>query len=396
MGSFLTNVQVHTGGAELEGVREAIVRALEELVPKEGYRVCSAGETADREITIASASKAPWIAVYDQASEDQGGSHEELARALSKVLTTSAVSVLVHDSDVLDMKLFRNGRALDDYCNWPGYFEGGDREPQGDERAWQPVLRSGAGPADLKEAWMAGSAGAEETLQEIAHVLAMDGDLVSVGFNYLDDIRLPEERMTTLAFRLQSRPAHEQRREGPPRLAPGMPGVPPPEEAAEIFSELGREIPPEQVFGAAPEEPFTIPVLVHNQGGGGTGLDVTIGGPALELGLVDIARVEVFSGGTRAEQLPELLTAGDRHLARATFESLPLRPGPRDPLSAMEGVTSLRQMMGRNDHVLSIQVHCVARLKPDRPVPLGVSVNPLGSVERGCLQKFLVGAGVPR
>src|SRR5262245_11411353 len=135
MGSFLTNVQVHTGGADREAARKAVAEALQKLMPDQGYRPCAAGEDPDREIVIASADKAPWISIYDQASEDQGGSHARLAQWCSKVMSTWAVSVLVHDSDVLEMKLFKDGRSLDEYCNSPGYFEGEDKEAEGDERA---------------------------------------------------------------------------------------------------------------------------------------------------------------------------------------------------------------------------------------------------------------------
>jgi len=363
MGSFLTNVQVHTGGANRESIREAVVEALGKLVLEDGYRACSAGEAPDREIVIASAGRAPWISIYDQASEDQGGSHVELARSLSKSLTTCAISVLVHDSDVLEMKLFQDGRALDEHCNWPGYFEGRDREPQGDERAWKPVLRSGARPADLKKAWRAGAGRAEETLQEVASALAMNEELVAVGFNYLDDVKLPRKGKTRLAFCLRERPAHERKRVsqksiGPPRLAPGMPGIPPPEE---------------QVFGAAPFEPFIIPVLVHNQGGTGIGLEVTIAGPALEKGLVVVARVEVFAGRHQGDRVPNLSRAGSKRPVRAAFESIPLMAGSRDPLA------------------INVQVHCASRPGAKEPLHLHISVSPLGAVERGCVQKFLVG-----
>ncbi len=190
-------------------MRTAVVEAINALLPDEGYRACAEGEEPDREIVIAADDETRWISIYDQASEDQSGLHTELAKSLSKTLSAAAVSILVHDSDVLDMTLFENGRTLDEFCNWPGYFEGGRKRHSGKESAWQPVLRSGAKPSTLKKAWQAQakSIDAGDELQEILPVLGMNTQLASVGYNYLAEIKLPKRKQTRLAFRRRERPA---------------------------------------------------------------------------------------------------------------------------------------------------------------------------------------------
>src|SRR4051812_47237985 len=137
MGSFLTNVQVKTAGPAKDAL-DRIAELLTVTVGLAGFTPVESATGADRSIVVVAHSGKEWIGIYDQFSEDQAGGHEALAEELSRDLKAPVVSVLVHDSDVLNMKLFDSGRTLDDFSNWPGYFEGGEEIAKGKASAWAP------------------------------------------------------------------------------------------------------------------------------------------------------------------------------------------------------------------------------------------------------------------
>src|SRR3954471_16260707 len=103
MGSFLTNVQVFAGERPVEDVRTAIIAALRSRAAEAGLveDATLADDDAERIVMIGPAGSEPWIAVYDKLTEDQDPeSLSELGSALSRV-GAAAVTVLVHDSDIL-------------------------------------------------------------------------------------------------------------------------------------------------------------------------------------------------------------------------------------------------------------------------------------------------------
>src|SRR5262249_15825690 len=106
MGSFLTNIQVFTGDGGATPEREALIAAIHRFAAGTGFPALREGEAPDRTIIVGPAGAAPWIAVYDEATEDQDMRKlEALAGDLSAALGTAAVTVLIHDSDALELRL---------------------------------------------------------------------------------------------------------------------------------------------------------------------------------------------------------------------------------------------------------------------------------------------------
>lgn len=394
MGSFLTNVQLKLSAAAVSEVRTA----LEAAAVKMGYARHDGPDGADRSIVVIAHPDGDWVGVYDEESEQQSGMHQALGEELSRALSTHAVSILVHDSDVLQMDLFQNGRRLDTFSNWPGYFEGLPQKASGSPSCWEALLPEGKTLADLKRLWSETS-DACEALFAMAQLLEMEPALAQIGFNYLDDaeqdIRGPEVR---LHFKNHRRPAHERRQTGQPRLVAGMPGQPDEATTKAIFAELGREV-PVRVFGPREgQRSFELPVVIHNDGGESQGVHVLLMGPALDDGGLRVPKITVYSvkEGFAGEIEEVELKSGKRGLS-AEIPDVPLHAGPLDSALVWDMTASLEKLAERNRHVLTVQLHCELDEVPETPVALVVAVAPLDDPQAGCAEKVLIGkTDVPR
>jgi hypothetical protein len=120
VGAFFTNVQVHVAaGRDPRQVAQLVLDHVGEHLIGEGFRLANDGEDSDRELVIIWGPA--WVSFYDQYSEDQSGTATEWARWLSETLDLDALSVLVHDSDVLDLALFAHGKQRDHYDSNPAF-----------------------------------------------------------------------------------------------------------------------------------------------------------------------------------------------------------------------------------------------------------------------------------
>src|SRR5437870_6726536 len=100
MGSFFTNVQVHTSGQPPDQIREVVADAMRTWILSGPWIEASADEADfDRAVLISAPGSEPWLSVYDEATENQDTALLfEQARRLSTATGTAAVAVLVHDS----------------------------------------------------------------------------------------------------------------------------------------------------------------------------------------------------------------------------------------------------------------------------------------------------------
>ncbi len=262
MGASFTNLQVRVGlgdaDAEVAAVREAIRAALSVDFVEAGL-----DEDAERTAVIAPPLRG-WISVYDeeldrQAEEPMVG----LARALSA--RHRVVSVLVHDSDVVDARLFEAGEVVDHYVSDPDFFEmprSVRAAVKGRPEAWVPILAPGAASRALGQAWQLRPTFAEEIVAAMVPLLGWDADRALATYRHLAE--LPgSDGFPRLRLRARTRPKT-------PSLPPAF--------------ELGGWNPSCEL--ALGEPLGNLGFTVRNVGVGARGLVVVAGGEAITSGLV--------------------------------------------------------------------------------------------------------------
>ncbi len=135
-----------------------------------------------------------WVAVYGESMDKQDGSHEKLAESLSKTLGTTAVAVLIHDSDVLMLTGLRNGRREASYNSSPRYFEGGLSKPEiKGEEFWNGLLGPSGSPSKLKAALRSEEQFAEYALAQIATLFGWNESLATANYKDLEDLAEAEQ-----------------------------------------------------------------------------------------------------------------------------------------------------------------------------------------------------------
>jgi len=258
MGTSLTNIQMFVGGQNpcdtCSKIRDSLISTL-----SDSYELVQDGELATRTIFLAPSSSR-WVSVYDQDSEMQEVRIlRQLARSLSKTAKLPAVSVMVHDSDVLWIDFFTEGKKIDSYCNNVGALgEEGKGLPvkheEGEPNKWKTLLLPGKTPKDLKQAWDGEYTFADEMLVQLSALFGVDGDKLGVGYNLLDSMRQPPSDMEKIHFRSRK------------PIAPKPPDF--------EFNVLGADL----VCSVAPNQNVSFTVTIKNKGMTGTGIGIQVSG----------------------------------------------------------------------------------------------------------------------
>jgi hypothetical protein len=362
MGSFFTNVQVR--GASIEPLIDAI-RASARDAGLDEVGGGSSDPVPDRVVHVLPPDAGGWIAVYDEATESQDvATLEALGTLASRALDTHAFSVLVHDSDVLDLRLYERGARIDRYDSCPGYF--GDRpskrakeEAAGQPDRWRPLLIEGASVDDLRAAWT-GGLHAEAVLARTCELVGCDSSRAFMAHRYLGDLGVPDGALK-LAFRSRVRPQYERAAEGPPSLeAAAYPG----------------DAPLRQAIGDALRVGFS----TRNVGGASTGLSVVVWGSALDAQLVELDRFEVLIGdvmsGARHEHVtPEATrsTTGQAlRVARLPDRAIPAGSAATMSFGPGVDVTKLMQAMQAS----TVHVNVLGRVVKEGEGELHVALVP--------------------
>jgi len=102
-----------------------------------------AAELAGR-AAIVSPEKNGCVVVFDEESDDQNDEIiAEIASRLSGKLRCALLSVLNHDDDILQYKLYSDGEMVDDYDSNPSYFENAEEGDPDDPEAASGEPRGG-------------------------------------------------------------------------------------------------------------------------------------------------------------------------------------------------------------------------------------------------------------
>ncbi|MDI1432521.1 hypothetical protein [Polyangium sorediatum] len=294
MGAFFTNVHVRLPqGTSLEPLRAALIAAAEE----EGAELCAEGAEPDRTVLILGPNKQGWVSLYDERTEGQDQARlDDLAALTSRALDAPALTVLVHDSDVLCMDLFDKGACVDRYNSHPSYFgeeaDAGDAEDlSGHPERWVKGFGLALSAAELRAIWSGKELFAEVTLAETARALGAPPEQMGVGYRYLDE--QTRAKATALRFRLRERPGYEAAAAGPTVL---------------VAQTVGENVPARFAVG----DEVRVSLTTHNQGGPSQGLLVAAWGEAITQGLVKVEHFEVLVGDVRAGAQHEMVAPSAR------------------------------------------------------------------------------------
>lgn len=359
MGSFFTNVQVHTGGRDPGGVRGQVLAILRRCILAGPYEEVADPGDADRVIAVGPAGDYPWVSVFDDAFESLEESKLlELGAQLSKELDTQLVAISVYDSDVLTLHLMASGGLVDVFCNAPEYFEAVAREERarvaGNPFLWGPLLIEGATPSELNAVWYSDPVFVDDMVGAMAPMVGWHPELCRAGFEDLDEL---VEGATYLCFReKRAIRTHEAGRAiGPACLQP-------------LELEPDREYPAGQAF--------ELKLSGQNTGGSAKGLAVVLYGPALDEGLFvpkEVhARIGVGTGGQKSVTIEQRgamareTAEGGEILWVARFPDFPIRAGVQ-PQLALVGGAGRRVVQDLANAWMESQVSVTVRGEADKP-----------------------------
>ncbi|WP_336789873.1 hypothetical protein [Paenibacillus sp. MMO-177] len=185
MGSSFANIQLKAAEAlSVEQMRQAITELMENNLFEK------VEEPGDRSIVISWDGTSPWVTIYDEFS-DEGDLDllDALAQSLSWKLGTLAVSNLVHDSDLLYMKLFSQGKSLDIFVNDVDRYNElteSKRKRQGVPSKWASLAEE-ISKEEVTRIWGEETVFAEDTLWELSKLYSWNTDRSCTGFKYKKD-----------------------------------------------------------------------------------------------------------------------------------------------------------------------------------------------------------------
>ncbi|HVH45637.1 MAG TPA: hypothetical protein VM925_24955 [Labilithrix sp.] len=289
MGSFFTNVQICLNEADSARARVRVLDALRVFADRAGLVPATKNDESDRTMLVRIGG--PWVSIYDSLSEGQNLEvSDALGKSLSRELSAPVATVLVHDSDVLELRLFQDGKLLDRFNNAPSYF--GQATPaeitaaKGRPTRWHKVLGDSVDIDELREAFESADTdepfAAHVVLENIASALGLAHEHVFVGYRYATEPstaeRSPGVRTTGFVeLRWRDRSADK-----PKTIARTVPSF------SKGFSSgrLALRVDSAQPFSGA----------VRNEGAASKGISVVISGPALDEELVNLESLTVAAG----------------------------------------------------------------------------------------------------
>lgn len=347
MGSFLASVHVRSRRDPQSLIAACIANA-------EGMRVVpDDAKQVDR--TLVFVARDGWLTLYDTDFEGQDVRKlEEAASLASRVLEAPAISALVHDSDVLDLRLFEQGARVDRFDSNPAYFAGKatpaqKRDARGRPEKWHALL--GVDATALRAAWDGEDLLAEQTLEKTCALLGLPAESALTSARYLDEEALRDARVIRLAR--TERPAWERPAQGGARL-------------------VHESFVPVTEHRLAVGDEVNLVLSGRNAAGEGRGIAVEVEGDGLAL--VSISKIWIRTGDllSHENESRELPAEKTEHGYAAVSPDVPIPPGVaqglgemRDPATFGEAHAAIRRA--------SVVVNVVGRV--ERPGRGGISVR---------------------
>src|SRR4051794_14189887 len=122
MGGFYTSLHVLVGeGADSRPIVRAVTSAV--VAPGILAPVAIDDPEPDQVVLVSPVREdSPWVTVFDESLDQDEASVDALAAHVTSELKTWAVGMIVHDSDVVMLRLHKDGGLVDLYNSRPEYF----------------------------------------------------------------------------------------------------------------------------------------------------------------------------------------------------------------------------------------------------------------------------------
>lgn len=189
MGAFFTNVQLKTSGLDKSQVTDQIINYIIQLNNEAGFIKVDNEDEADKSVIVSASKDLDWISIYDEENEDQNSKKlNKLASGLSKKFKTTALSVLVNDSDSVYVGITVNGVLKDSISNRSRKTDFSKNKPL----VWSDIFINNYSFDDVKSAWQSKSVFVEDFLTQFAKFINLNTSNLLTGYEYTNEEKLIE------------------------------------------------------------------------------------------------------------------------------------------------------------------------------------------------------------
>jgi hypothetical protein len=276
MGSFFTNIQVKTVGLNsFMELKEVIIGIMK------NFDFDHIETPSDRAIIVSWDESNEWITIYDEQSDSSDiQSLDELASGLSYALGAYTISNLVYDSDLLCMRLFKQGKSLDLYVNDVEIYneiQNGSRKRNGQLSKWEPLLKEGFNKTSLLDIWKEKAIFAEDKLYSISNAFGWLTLNSCTGYNYKHKEGL--NSYDKIIYFRDNNPSPPLFKEGgPTKLELGFYSI---------------------CLDCRSNAHFVYTVAIHNRGIADKGLSMNLWGTAIEEGCIKSLSADIMFQGKK-------------------------------------------------------------------------------------------------
>lgn len=184
MGAFFSNIQLKTSSFSNVEITDKVIEYITNYNEEAGFIKIDNEEDADKTIIISLSNDSEWLSIYDEEMEDQGSRKlNKLSSALSKQFKTTALSILVHDSDSMYVGLNIDGILKDSISNLSKEIDFNKSKPN----AWTDLFFNNYSFEDIKAAWQNKSVFIEDFLTEFAKFINLDNSKLLTSYNYINE-----------------------------------------------------------------------------------------------------------------------------------------------------------------------------------------------------------------
>lgn len=317
MGAFFTNIQLKASNINTSSFRDNVIEYLIQFNSEQGFVSVDNEDAADKTILILTSGESPWLSIYDEELEYQNlKKMKTLSSELSGQFNTTALSVLVNDSDSMYVGLYKNGILKDRLSNLSKEIDFNKNKPT----AWNEILQNNHSFNDIKTAWQNKSLFVEDFLTAFAKLVDIDTSKLLTGYNYLNEEKQNDGVRLNFA-RTDKKAATEP---GPTKFG--------------LFSGTG-------FVEIIPGEKYKTDWTITNQGKSSNGIDIIIAGEFIEQGsfipetvtLSHILYKSEHTNGFTSSFIETVATTGQK-IYYARFEDVHIPEGvaPAYPMTLKE------------------------------------------------------------